>query len=68
VLSKKDIHGLWILAGVGVALAALFAVKLGLDAKPRVGSDNCVGPIMANTVVLLDHSEQITEQTRAEVA
>lgn len=68
MLTKKDKQGLWLFAAVAVALVALFAVKIQLDGKPKAGLDNCIGQVVANTVFLLDHSEQIPEQTREEIA
>ena len=67
MLSKKDKQGLLLIAGVLLVLIAIFAVKLNLDAKPKPGADNCVGPILFNTVVVLDHSERITDQTSDEI-
>ncbi len=64
MLSKKDKQGLWVIAGVFVALLSVFGVRLAQDAKPKPGSDFCVGDVTSNTVVLIDHTERISDQTR----
>jgi hypothetical protein len=68
MLSKKDKQGLWLIAGVVAALGGILAVNATLGAKPKPGPDNCIGQVAMNTVVVLDYSEQITEQTREEIA
>jgi hypothetical protein len=67
VLSTKDKKGLWVIAGVIGALAAVFAAQVTFGNKPKAGPDNCVGEVVTNTVVVLDYTEQITDQTRDEI-
>jgi hypothetical protein len=52
---------------VGLVLVAIAAAKLFLGSGPKPASDGCVGTVSANTVFVLDHSEQLTEQTRSEI-
>ena len=65
--SKKDKHGLWLFGAVGAGFVAIFAAVALNSGKAKPGPDNCVGVATANTVVVLDHSEQVTQQTRDEV-
>src|SRR5438105_4946608 len=67
MLSKKDKHGLWLIGAVVVVLLLVLAAKANLDAKPKPGLDNCVGDVTSNTVVVLDHTERISEQTLEEI-
>ena len=67
MLSKGDKWG-YGLSGACVILIALVAIAKGhFDRAPKPGSDNCVGVATRNTVVLLDHSESVSEQTREEI-
>jgi hypothetical protein len=63
----KDLQGYALIVGVVVVLIAIFAVKLSQDVKPRAGADNCIGTPVANTVLIIDHSEQVSDQTRDEI-
>jgi hypothetical protein len=68
-MTPKDRQGLFIIMGVGLVLLAFFAYKVAQDAQQKVvGPDLCVGLPTRNTVVVLDHSEQIADQTRYEIA
>jgi len=67
VLSEKDKKGIMLMAGVGVVLLAIVGLKLALGNAPKPGPDGCVAGVTANTVIVLDHSEQLTDQTRAEI-
>jgi hypothetical protein len=66
-LSDKDRKGVALIAAVVLALAAIVATKLAVGTAPKPGPDGCVGAVVANTVVVLDHTETQTEQTRTEV-
>lgn len=66
-LSDKDKKGLVLMAVAGLAIAALFAFKLAVGDKPKAGADGCVGSVSLETVIVLDHSETLTEQTRNEI-
>lgn len=57
-----------LIALVVVALVAVVAVKLAIGTPAKPDSDGCVGKVVANTVVVLDHSEQLAEQTIREIA
>lgn len=65
--SKKDKQGYLLIAGMVLLVVAFFGFKLSQDNKPKPGADNCVGVVTANTVLVIDHSDQITEQTREEI-
>lgn len=67
MLSDKDKQGIWLIAGVILVLIAVFAFKISQDSKPKAGSDNCVGEVSANTAVVVDHTERISDQTRDEI-
>src|SRR5688572_18505897 len=66
-LSEKDRKGVWLVASVGLVLAAFAGVKLALGSKPAAAADGCVGTVTASTVIVLDQSETLTTQTRAEI-
>lgn len=68
MLSKKDKQGLWLILGVFLILGALLLGKMLLDGKPKPRPDNCVDIVTENTVIVLDHTEQVTEQTREEIS
>lgn len=65
--SKKDKQGYYLIAGIGLLVIAFFGFKLSQENKPKPRADNCVGIVTANTVIVLDHSDQITDQTREEI-
>jgi hypothetical protein len=64
MLSKKDKQGLWLIGGVVLVAIALLVAVVANGNKPKAGSDNCVGIVMASTVIVLDDSEEVSEQTR----
>jgi hypothetical protein len=66
--SKKDKQGYLLIAGMVLLVVAFFGFKMSQDNKPKPGVDNCLGAVTANTVVVLDHSEEVTEQTRREIS
>jgi hypothetical protein len=67
-LTEKDRRGVMLLAFAAVAIAVLVGAKLATGGGPRPDADGCVGAVSRNTVILLDHSEALTEQTRREIA
>ncbi|MEI6335209.1 MAG: hypothetical protein WCS87_11650 [Methylococcaceae bacterium] len=67
MLSSKDKQGLWVIVTVVILLIIVLVVKGNLDNKPKPGLNNCTGDVTANTVVVLDYSQQITNQTREEI-
>jgi len=66
--SVKDISGFKIIASVVLALVAAVGLKLALGTPAKPGPDGCVGKVVANTVIVLDHSETLTQQTLAEIS
>jgi hypothetical protein len=64
---NKDKQAYVVFAVVGLLLAAAFTAKVALDSKPRAGADNCIGDSVANTVIVLDYSDDVPLQTRDEV-
>ena len=67
MLTDKDKKGLWLIGAVAAVFVALIGVKFSLDRTPKAGPDNCVGEPVANTVFLLDFSEQVPVQTHDEI-
>jgi len=65
--SEKDRAGVVLIVVVLIIFAVIVAFKVVLDSKPKAGEDFCVGTIEASTVILLDHSEAVSEQTREEI-
>ena len=55
------------IGGVAVVLAGLMGLAAVLNHRPPPGPDNCAGVPTRNTVILIDLSEQITDQTVAEI-
>jgi hypothetical protein len=66
-LSDKDKKGVALMAGVAVVLLAIVGVKLAIGNGPKPDSDGCVGGVTSNTVIVLDHSQQVSVQTREEI-
>lgn len=66
-LTRKDKHGLILLSGIlaVVALIVFFAVSAA-DRLPA-GPDNCIAPVKAKTIILIDRSDAITEQGAEEI-
>jgi hypothetical protein len=67
MLSAKDKKGLGLIAAVIAALIIAAAAQVAMANKSKAGPDNCTGEVTANTVLLLDYSEQITDQTLDEI-
>ena len=65
--TEKDKQGYLLIAGVVLLVVAFFGFKMSQDNKTKPRADNCIGVVTANTVIVLDHSEQITRQTREEI-
>lgn len=66
-LSTKDKKGLALIAGVFLALVAMVTANIALGNKPKPGIDLCTGKVTQNTVLLLDYSEEISDQTFDEI-
>lgn len=67
-LSKKDKQGYALIGAVFAVAVALFIAKIASGDKPKAQADGCAGDVTNNTVIVLDHSEKITDQTRTEIA
>jgi hypothetical protein len=65
--SKKDRHAYMLIAAVCVGVVILLGAKVALDHKVKRGPDNCLPVTDRQTVVLVDHSEVVTDQTREEI-
>jgi hypothetical protein len=65
--SAKDKNGLWLIAIVAAAIIAIMSLQIARGNKPKAGPDNCSGDVAENTVLLLDYSEQIPDQTLDEI-
>ncbi|OYT89005.1 MAG: hypothetical protein CFE46_00795 [Burkholderiales bacterium PBB6] len=66
-ISQKDKRGYQMMAGAALVIAAMFALKLTLGTKPPPATDGCVGTPTSETVVVLDHSEELAKQTLDEI-
>ena len=67
-LTGKDKKGLLYIGLVVASLAAAVGVKLAIGTPAKPGPDGCVGKVTANTVIVLDHSESLTQQTLSEIS
>src|SRR5258707_528606 len=65
--SEKDKQGFMLIGGVLVVGLVLFALKLRADSQAKPGPDNCVGAPTTNTVIVLDNTDRVSEQTVAEI-
>lgn len=68
MLSKKDKQGLGLVAGAMLVVASVGVYKFTTGSKPKPAENYCLEPVSANTVIIVDESEETTEQTRAEIA
>lgn len=66
-ITDKDKKGYLMMAGAAAVVVAIFAAKLAVGNKPKAGPDGCLNPTVAETVVVLDHSETLSDQTRNEI-
>ena len=66
-MSEKDKKGALLIVLVLGALLAVVAMKLVIGTPPKAGPDGCIGSVAASTVIVLDHSETLPEQTRNEI-
>lgn len=66
--TEKDKKGLMLIGGVVLALVAAVGAKLAIGTPAKPGLDGCVGTVTANTVIVLDHSEALPQQTLAEIS
>jgi len=67
-LSKKDKQGVLLMVGAGTVAIAMLGATMVLGKKPKPDADGCVGTPVSNTVIVLDHSESLADQTRAEIS
>jgi hypothetical protein len=67
-ISDKDRKGYLMIAAAGFVVVIFFVAKLALGNKPKPGADGCFSPNAAETVLVLDHSEALSDQTRNEIA
>jgi hypothetical protein len=66
-LTTKDKQGVLMIGGVAALLLAFVIFKIARPPAPPAAADGCVGPVMRNTVIILDHSEVVSEQTQSEI-
>lgn len=67
-LSRKDKQGVVLMAVAVIIVATLFGFKLAKGNVERPGPDGCTGVPEANTVIVLDQSETISDQTKSEIS
>ena len=68
MLSPKDKKGIMLFVGVFATLGLILGAQFAFGNKVKAGADNCVGEVKYNTVIVLDYTDQITDQTREEIA
>lgn len=66
-LSEKDKRGLALIVGLVVFLLVIGGVALKLGGGPKPGEDNCINPVTNKTVVLIDRSDAVSDQTTTEI-
>jgi len=67
-LSTKDKHGYVLLGAAALVLVAFIAAKIRADNVPKADPDTgCVAPVEAGTVIVIDHTEKVSQQTRDEI-
>lgn len=66
-LSAKDKQGVALIAAVGLVAVALAVAKFKTDGEPKPDEYGCVGPVTDSTVIVIDHTEKVALQTRAEI-
>ena len=66
MLSVKDRQGIALLVGVAVVLGAILIIS-AVTVKPKPGPDNCPDEVTQSTVIVIDRSEGVGEQTIAEI-
>ena len=65
--SKKDKQGFFFI-GISVVSVAIFAyMKISTGNPKKTDEFGCVASVSKNTVIVIDHSEEMTAQTRAEI-
>lgn len=64
--SDKDKQGYMLIAGVLAVVVVLGALKAATTPQ-QPGPDLCVGEVDASTAILIDRSDDVTEQTRDEI-
>jgi hypothetical protein len=66
-LSKKDRHGLMLIATVLALVAVLLTFNWRLSDKPKPDQRNCLTPIERKTVIVVDRSDDTPTQTVREI-
>ena len=66
--NKQDKQGIAMMIAAAVVLLAIMGAVATLGNKPKAGTDNCIGEISRNTVIVIDHTEAMTDQTKDEIA
>jgi hypothetical protein len=67
MLTAKDKQGLRMMGTVGAILIGLMALSWYLQSQPQPADDNCIGVPRSSTVIVIDNTQEITEQTRREI-
>lgn len=66
-LSKKDKQGILLIAVLVVAAMAAVFVSHAASNRPKPDARNCISPIQAKTVFVIDQSDSIPDQTADEI-
>lgn len=67
MLRDKTQQGWALIGGVIAVVVGAFVIRARSDTGPKPGDDNCVGTPTVSTVVLIDHSEVVSQQTLREI-
>jgi hypothetical protein len=65
--SKADKRGIALMIGSAIALLAMLGAYASLGKVKKPDSDGCHGVPAGSTVIVLDHSEKVAQQTRDEI-
>lgn len=65
--SIKDKHGYALFAGLGLFLVAVVIAKFKMDGGPKPDEYGCTGKVTDSTVIVIDHTETVSVQTRSEI-
>lgn len=66
-LTRKDKNGLILLGAILAVVAVIVFLALRDANRQPAGPDNCIVPVKAKTVILIDRSDAITEQGAEEI-
>lgn len=66
-MTQSDRRGATMILAVFVTLAAIVLFRVQKGDAPKPDENQCVGDVAASTVIIVDHTEKTTVQTRTEI-